>query len=97
MLSLAFRTAFLLNWSNASLRMSERTKNSISGTYSTGFLLFAFAFLIWNLDNIFCDTLTKWKTEIGWPAAFALEGAIDAYFSYPIIDVPLQDTPGGIL
>jgi len=74
MFGLVSRTAFLLNWSNASLRISERTKKSISRTYSTGSLSFAFAFLIWNLDNIYCDTITKWKIVIGWPAAFALEG-----------------------
>lgn len=37
--------------------------------------MFAFGFFVWNLDNIFCTTLTSWKQAIGWPVAFLLEGA----------------------
>ncbi|KAJ3480423.1 hypothetical protein NLI96_g8364 [Meripilus lineatus] len=41
-------------------------------TYS-GAGIFALGFFVWNLDNIFCKTITRWKIAIGWPAAFLLE------------------------
>jgi dihydroceramidase len=40
----------------------------------TGVAIFALGFVIWNIDNIFCSTLTGWKFTIGWPVAFLLEG-----------------------
>lgn len=36
--------------------------------------MFSLAFIIWNLDNVFCGTLTQWKRKVGWPFAFLLEG-----------------------
>lgn len=36
--------------------------------------MFSLAFIIWNLDNVFCGTLTQWKRKAGWPLAFLLEG-----------------------
>jgi dihydroceramidase len=32
------------------------------------------AFFIWNVDNLFCPTLTRWKQKVGKPWAFLLEG-----------------------
>lgn len=43
--------------------------------YQTGLLTFLAGFAIWNVDNIYCSTLTEWKKAIGWPTAFLLEGA----------------------
>jgi dihydroceramidase len=31
-------------------------------------------FLIWNLDNIFCGTLRRWRRDIGLPWGILLEG-----------------------
>lgn len=42
----------------------------------TGVAIFATGFVIWNIDNAFCSTLTGWKIAIGWPAAFFLEGLL---------------------
>jgi dihydroceramidase len=49
-------------------------KKRIGKIYQTGLLTFLAGFAIWNLDNIYCSTLTAWKTAIGWPVAFLLEG-----------------------
>jgi dihydroceramidase len=34
----------------------------------------ALGFLIWNLDNIFCSTLRRWRRHIGLPWGILLEG-----------------------
>ncbi|KAJ8523363.1 hypothetical protein ONZ45_g222 [Pleurotus djamor] len=52
----------------------EHKTAQITRLFSTGVVSFATGFLIWNLDNIFCDTITRWKGSLGWPAAFLLEG-----------------------
>jgi len=74
MLSTAFRTAYLLRYSELSKKIPEAEKNSIARTFSSGAGIFAFGFFIWNLDNIFCNTITHWKHSVGWPTAFLLEG-----------------------
>ncbi|KAF8899059.1 ceramidase [Infundibulicybe gibba] len=61
-------------WSTFASRIPADKRATISQLFGTGAVLFASGFLIWNLDNIFCDTLTQWKVSIGWPAAFLLEG-----------------------
>jgi dihydroceramidase len=48
--------------------------STIGKLFSKGAGMFALGFFIWNMDNIFCDTLTRWKVFIGWPRAFLLEG-----------------------
>jgi len=73
-LSTTLRVTYLLRWSELALHVPDKTKSTIGKLFSSGAALFAFGFLIWNLDNIFCDTLTVWKTRIGWPRAFLLEG-----------------------
>ena len=44
-------------------------------TLLVGTVTFSLGFVVWNLDNLFCDNITAWKYKIGWPAAFLLEGA----------------------
>lgn len=68
------RVTYLLKWSKRTLGIPVKTKSTIGRLFSRGAALFAFGFLIWNLDNIFCDTLTRWKVYVGWPLAFLLEG-----------------------
>jgi dihydroceramidase len=39
-----------------------------------GLTLFLGGFALWNVDNEFCSTLTRWRREIGMPWSFVLEG-----------------------
>ncbi|KAK7465447.1 alkaline ceramidase ydc1 [Stygiomarasmius scandens] len=75
-LSCAFRITYLLKWSPIHIRsrIPDDKKEQVAKLFGTGALTFALGFLIWNLDNVFCDALTKMKPIIGWPAAFLLEG-----------------------
>ncbi|KAI5897969.1 alkaline phytoceramidase [Schizophyllum commune H4-8] len=74
MIIVGYRTAYLLYWSPRSPQIPDKKKKVITRIYLTGVLQFLFGFFVWNLDNIFCGTLTKWKFNIGWPLAFLLEG-----------------------
>ena len=77
----ALRITYILQLSDASQRIPAKAKKTITHFFSTGAALFALGFLIWNVDNIFCHTLTTWKVSIGWPIAFLLEGQ----FLFPLI------------
>ncbi|ETW87150.1 hypothetical protein HETIRDRAFT_468990 [Heterobasidion irregulare TC 32-1] len=85
-----YRTTYLLRWSETSKTIPNKKKTMCKQLYYTGAALFAFGFLIWNVDNIFCDALTHWKKSLGWPVAFLLEGhswwhaytAAGAYFMH---------------
>lgn len=82
------RVTYLLNLSDASQRIPAKAKKTITRFFSTGSVMFALGFLIWNVDNTFCHTLTAWKVSIGWPIAFLLEGQffspliVSAYTSF---------------
>ncbi len=39
-----------------------------------GVASFGLGFLIWNLDNIYCSTLRRWRRDIGLPWGILLEG-----------------------
>lgn len=69
-----FRVTYLLQWSEHSLRIPDKKKSIIGKLFGRGAGMFALGFFIWNMDNIYCDTLTHWKVFIGWPRAFLLEG-----------------------
>ncbi|KAF5368613.1 hypothetical protein D9758_002205 [Tetrapyrgos nigripes] len=73
-LSCASRITYLLKWSPVRSRIPDDKKRKVASLYTTGAIIFAVGFFIWNLDNIFCDALTRLKLSIGWPAAFLLEG-----------------------
>lgn len=70
----AFRTVYLLKWSEFASRIPQEKKAAITRVFTSGAGIFIFGFLVWNLDNIFCNTITRWKHAIGWPIAFVLEG-----------------------
>ncbi|KAF8585114.1 alkaline phytoceramidase [Ramaria rubella] len=72
MLTVAARATVLSR--RASSPISVGTRRTIIKIFWTGGISFIFGFLIWNLDNAYCDTLKEWKAEMGWPAAFVLEG-----------------------
>ncbi|KAJ7654827.1 ceramidase [Mycena rosella] len=72
--SITFRIYYLLTLSSAGKRVPADKRSAISKLFGLGVAQFTFAFILWNLDNIFCDTLTRWKVAVGWPLAFLLEG-----------------------
>ncbi|KAI1350169.1 alkaline dihydroceramidase [Xylaria sp. FL0043] len=41
---------------------------------ATGLSIFLGGYLIWNLDNIYCDTIRRWRHQIQLPWAVVLEG-----------------------
>jgi len=72
-LTAAARTMYLLDKSKKSGLILTNTRSEISKVFITGAVTFAFGFFVWNLDNIFCNTLTRWKVAIDWPLAFFFE------------------------
>ena len=67
------RITYILQLSDESQRIPAKSKKTITHFFGTGAALFALGFLIWNIDNVFCVTLTTWKVSVGWPIAFLLE------------------------
>lgn len=74
MLSTAVRTVHLLRKPELRARLPEQMRTVVGRTFTAGASIFAFGFFVWNLDNVFCGTVTGWKKNIGWPGAFLLEG-----------------------
>ena len=72
----AFRTWYLLSNKEFTSRLPEQIRKPISHIFLLGAGTFAFGFFVWNLDNIFCSNITRWKQMLGWPAAFVLEGKL---------------------
>ncbi|KAF9567807.1 alkaline phytoceramidase [Agrocybe pediades] len=73
-ISTALRVAYILHKHPNAPMIPQKKKDVITNFFSTGAATFAFGFLVWNLDNVFCERLTRWKVQIGWPGAFFLEG-----------------------
>ena len=69
-----FRTVYLLKDTQLAERFPDTARKSVSRIFLSGAGTFAFGFLVWNLDNVYCSNLTQWKRSVGWPAAFVLEG-----------------------
>lgn len=69
------RVTYLLKWSETRTRIPDDQKAVIGKIFASGAATFALGFFIWNLDNIFCGTLTSFKARVGWPLAFLLEGS----------------------
>ena len=74
MLSTAVRTVHLLRKPELRARLPEQLRTTVGRTFTAGAGIFAFGFFVWNLDNVFCGTVTGWKKSVGWPVAFLLEG-----------------------
>lgn len=75
MICTVLRTLYIIR-SDISKDVPLVVKGEMSKLYQAGLLTFLAGFAIWNVDNIYCSTLTEWKKSIGWPVAFLLEGAI---------------------
>ncbi|KAL0951605.1 hypothetical protein HGRIS_008283 [Hohenbuehelia grisea] len=73
-LLVTIRVTIIIRSSDNTARIPSDKKAVISRLFSLGVFTFASGFLIWNLDNIFCVTITKWKKAVDWPLAFLLEG-----------------------
>ncbi|KAL1951318.1 hypothetical protein VTO73DRAFT_467 [Trametes versicolor] len=69
-----FRTTYLLRNDEIGKRLPPGPRSAITRLFASGAATFALGFFVWNLDNIFCSTVTRWKTSVGWPIAFILEG-----------------------
>ena len=69
-----FRTVYLLRNGEITKRLPQAERSAVARLFTSGASTFALGFLIWNLDNIFCNHITRWKNAVGWPAAFLLEG-----------------------
>ncbi|KAF9270657.1 alkaline phytoceramidase [Marasmius fiardii PR-910] len=69
-----FRIVYLLRVSPVRDRIPQEKRAVIFKWFAIGVSTFAFGFLIWNLDNIYCDFLTKLKVYLGHPLAFLIEG-----------------------
>jgi dihydroceramidase len=74
MVAMPLREAYLLFWFEASKTIPDKKKTIIIELLRSGALMFLFGFIIWNLDNIFCDSWTRVKRGVGWPIAFFMEG-----------------------
>ncbi|KAF9270656.1 alkaline phytoceramidase [Marasmius fiardii PR-910] len=74
MVFVAYRMVYLTRWSPYSTRIPSDKSLAARRLYIQGAIIWVFAFVIWNLDNIFCDTITGWKVALGWPTGFLLEG-----------------------
>jgi len=74
MVSIISRGTWLLNYSEDSKRLNQETKKAIGNLYKWGAAVFILGFVIWNIDNVFCDALSGLKLFMNWPAAFLLEG-----------------------
>ncbi|KAH8835532.1 ceramidase [Flagelloscypha sp. PMI_526] len=70
----AGRITYILGFSSLSSLIPKSLVSTVGRIFGMGAGLFALGFLIWNLDNVFCDTITDWKVRVGWPTAFLLEG-----------------------
>jgi len=68
------RCVWLTSYSKHSDRLGPQKRAEIKSLFLWGAAWFLSGFFIWNLDNIFCGTVTGWKKQLGWPAAFLLEG-----------------------
>ncbi|KAH8110625.1 alkaline phytoceramidase [Phellopilus nigrolimitatus] len=74
MLFISARGVWLLHFSEASANLDAETRRTIGIQYNAGAGTFVLGFVIWNLDNVFCDALSRWKASVTWPAAFFMEG-----------------------
>jgi len=74
MVTIGLRGRWLLESSHSLKHFSEGQRSTINRLFLSGAGSFVLGFVIWNLDNVFCETLTHWKVFVTWPVAFLLEG-----------------------
>ncbi|KAI1186032.1 alkaline dihydroceramidase [Nemania serpens] len=59
---------------NSSLPSSQALLKQMWILVATGLSIFLGGFLIWNLDNAYCNTIRRWRHQIQLPWAVVLEG-----------------------
>lgn len=75
MLLLVYRVEVLIRCPTAIRpKLPKDVVTRLRRTFGLGLGTFILGFLIWNLDNIYCIDITRWKRSVGWPVAFLLEG-----------------------
>ncbi|CDZ98176.1 Filamentous baseplate protein Ligatin, contains PUA domain [Phaffia rhodozyma] len=61
--------------SDERLPKNDTIRGQAQGLYAVGVISGVIGFIIWNFDNLACETLLKpWKARLGLPSAFILEG-----------------------
>ena len=55
-------------------RRDEAILRSMWTMIAYGLVTFLGGFAIWNLDNIYCSSLRRWRRELGLPWGILLEG-----------------------
>ncbi|PNY29283.1 Alkaline ceramidase 3 [Tolypocladium capitatum] len=58
-------------------RDRDRSRRVLKATWllvATGLTIFVMGFAIWNLDNVLCSQLRRWRRAVGLPWAVVLEG-----------------------
>ncbi|KAK7063955.1 ceramidase-domain-containing protein [Favolaschia claudopus] len=71
--TIAFRIYYLLTRSRLGTSIPANKRREIGTLFAFGAAQFLFAFLLWNIDNIFCKPLTRWKAALGNPHFVLLE------------------------
>jgi dihydroceramidase len=75
MLLIVYRVEILIRYPTAIRpKLPKDAIARLRGTFGFGTVTFILGFVIWNLDNVFCEPITRWKQAAGWPTAFLLEG-----------------------
>ncbi|OAV99145.1 hypothetical protein PTTG_02887 [Puccinia triticina 1-1 BBBD Race 1] len=69
-----FRAAYTICTAPVKTCKEQKNKAQIIRYLSAGFFTTLIGFLIWNVDNIFCDRISHLKQHLGIPWSFAVEG-----------------------
>ena len=74
MLTAVFRAKHLITLAVEAGRLPPHAKSVMQKLFWSGVVTFLLGFLVWNLDNIFCESITGWKASVGSPLSFLAEG-----------------------
>jgi len=68
------RAAYIVHIAPEKTYREQRNKADAKRYILTGSAIFLLGFLIWNIDNLFCDGISQLKESLGAPWSFVLEG-----------------------
>jgi len=68
------RVAYIVHTAPERTNQEQRNKADAKRYILTGSAIFLIGFLIWNIDNLFCDRISQLKEHLGTPWSFILEG-----------------------
>lgn len=69
-----FRAAYTVRTAPERTYREKRNKADATRYTLMGAVLFLIGFLIWNIDNLYCDRISQLKEHLGTPWSFILEG-----------------------